>query len=62
MDKILYYPDEIVNIRMALDNRFSDRKIQNIQVFLRQDLKLLKDRRDEKRGSYWSQSFDLNRV
>ena len=35
VDRVLFYPDEKVKVKMTIDNRRSERKIQSINIFLR---------------------------
>lgn len=58
----MYFPDEIVSVNLAIDNRASQRRIQNITCFLRQTVSVMKDKQDESKGSYWQKKFDLHRV
>jgi hypothetical protein len=47
---------------MIVDNRESQRRIQNINCYLRQTVRILKDKNDEAKGSFWSQNYDLHRI
>ena len=62
IDKILYFPDEKVNLEMIIDNSESQRRIQNISCYLRQTVRILKDKNDEHKGWFWSKSYDLHRI
>jgi len=62
IDKVLYYPDETIKIEMTVDNRHSQRKIQNINCYLRQTVKLLKNKNDESKGYFFAEQFDLHRI
>ena len=62
IDKILYFPDEKVSLEMIVDNRESQRRIQNISCYLRQTIRILKDKNDERKGWFWSKSYDLHRI
>ena len=35
---------------------------QNINCYLRQTVKVLKDKNDESKGSFWSQAYNLHRI
>ena len=47
---------------MIVDNRESQRRIQNINCYLRQTIRILKDKNDESKGWFWSQNYDLHRI
>lgn len=62
LNKVLYFPTENVEIELFIDNRQSQRRIQNIVCYLRQTVSVLKDKSDESKGSFWKKKFDLHRV
>ena len=62
LNKVLYFPTESVEIELFVDNRQSQRRIQNIVCYLRQTVSVLKDKTDESKGSFWDKKFDLHRV
>lgn len=62
IDKVLYFPDEMVRVKLQIDNRASQRRIQSISCFLRQTVSIMKDKHDERKGYYMQKKFDLHKV
>lgn len=59
---MLYFPDEKVRVIIAVDNRQSQRRIQNINCYLRQTVKVVKDKTDESAGNFWTETYELHRI
>ena len=62
MKKVLFYPDEVVEVDMVIDNRKSQTYIKSLNCFLRQNIKILKEENNPDKGFYWEKSFGIDRV
>ena len=51
-----------MSLTIQVDNRQSQRRIKNINCYLRQTIKIPKNKKDESKGLFWRQSFDLHRI
>ena len=62
MDKFIFFPDEVVKIKMIVDNRQSQRRIKNINCILRQRVRITKNSQDANQGQFWERTYDLHRI
>lgn len=62
MDKFIFFQDEVVKIKMVVDNRQSQRRIRNINCILRQRVRINKNRENQNLGQFWEKYYDLHRI